>query len=457
MRLISLTCFSMATAFFAGNMAGLCLAEQTSPTAAAFPVEKLPPGFVRGDVVSYSYVPNRYWGRAEAIGICPYLFEYGIMKFEGDKPLEQYHDENIRRIDMVSKWSTCIGLYNRYDHFRDEIINLMIRCFKNRQLIILSAIPNPQKKSKDSLENLVAILETLWEHRDRELVSPEGDRATGRQLINNILAAATGDEGLSGLKTEGLAEINRMFKAKVKDRLLNGERPFAHIKTWYNEMQFGMGTYAANEEQLNKQNPNQGPQKWPANSEFIGVDTYHYWTPEHVPFDPDDPSVPRSRIIENAVAWQNVITRYYGPDFRVTFGDKWDPKNRNDTHAMLQAIDLAGADRAMMIYIGNTDNLPNYYTTPIETMDAFYDSIKAGPWVGLTWYHFDPSHPEFNGAIDYLDKTLTRYKPGSKKRVPYTEAELEQYRQRFIASRMRMFNDVVYGQFGYLNGPTPRK
>ncbi len=457
MRLISPTRFSMATVFFAANIASLCLAEQTSPTAAAFPVEKLPPGFVRGDVVSYSYVPNRYWGRAEAIGICPYLSEYSLMKFDGDKPLEQCHDENIRRIDTASQWSTCIGLYNRYDYFRDEIINLMIRCFKNRQLIILDAVPNDQKPEKCAFRNLIAILDKLWENRDATLTSPEGDQATGRQLINNILMVKMGDEDLQGLKTQGLTDLFDRFKREVRDRRLNGERPFAHIKTWYNEMHFGMGTYAANEEQLNKQNPNQGPQKWPANSEFIGVDTYHYWTPEHVPFDPDDPSVPRSRIIENAVAWQNVITRYYGPDFRVTFGDKWDPKNRNDTHAMLQAIDLAGADRAMMIYIGNTDNLPNYYTTPIETMDAFYDSIKAGPWVGLYWWHYDPMDSNYNGAIDYLDKTLTRYKPGSKKRVPYTEVELEQYRQRFIASRMRMFNDVVYGQFGYLNGPKPKQ
>ncbi len=457
MRSFPSTCFFLTAGLLAATTAGVCLGEQTSPTAAAFPVEQLPPGYVRGDVVSHSYVPNRNWGRAEAIGICPYLFEYGLMKFEGNNPLEQYHEENIRRIDMVSQWSTCIGLYNRYDYFRDEIINLMIRCFKNRQLIMLNAIPNDQKPEKCALRNLIAILDKLWENRDTPLTSPEGDQATGRQLINNILMVSMGDENLQGLKTRGMTELFDRFKREVRDRLLNGERPFAHIKTWYNEMHYGMGTYAANEEELNKDNPDRGPQRWPANSEFIGVDTYHYWTPEHVPFDPDDPFIPRSQIIERAVAWQNVITRYYGANFRVTFGDQWDPKNRNDTHAMIQAIDLAGANRAMMIYIGNTDNLPNYYTTPIETMDAYYDSIKAGPWVGLSWWHFDPSDPNFNGAIDYIDKTLARYDPKLKKRVPYTEAELEQYRQRFIASRMRMFNDVVYGQFGYLNGPTPKK
>jgi hypothetical protein len=26
------------------------------------------------------------------------------------------------------------------------------------------------------------------------------------------------------------------------------------------------------------------------------------------------------------------------------------------------------------------------YTTPIETMDRYYDNCKAGPWVGLIWW-----------------------------------------------------------------------
>ncbi len=430
--------------------------ESASPTAAAFPVEKLPPGYVRGDVVSYSYVPNRYWGRAEAFGILPYLFEYGgTMKWSGDPHLEAYHQENIRRIDMVSKWSTCIQLYNREAAWRDEIINLMIRCFKNRQLIILSARPNRQKPDKCAFRNLIAILEKLWEDRDKTLTSPEGDQATGRQLINNILMVSMGDENLQGIKTDGMTELFNRFDREIRDRLFDGQRPFRHIKTWYNEMQYGLGCYAANEDELNKNKPRAGRQMWPANSEFIGVDAYHYWMIEKSPFDPDDPNVPRQKIIDQAVHWQNVMTKYHGPDFRVKAGKGWKPEHSNDTHAMLQAIDLAGADRAMMLYLGCSQNPKRkYYTTPIETMDAYYDSLKAGPWIGLGWWIFDAGDRE-QSTLDYIDKKLKHYTADHPEGLDYTEEQLESYRTRFIASRMRMFNDVVYNQFGYLNGPKP--
>ena len=423
--------------------------SQSGNTAAPQSASKLPPGYVRGDVVSYSYVPNRYWGRAEGYGICPYLFEYGLMKWQGDD-LERFHKENIRRIDMASKWSTAIQLYNRYGEWNDEIINLMIRCFRNRELIVLSAVGNPRKPEKDSLRSLNAILDKLWASRDREFVSPEGDSATGRQLINNILAVNIGDEGLAGLKTEGLAEINDAFRNAVQNRLLNGERPFAHIKTWYNEIHYNLGSFAANEEDLAK-----GRHKWPANSQFIGVDVYHYWGFDYTPFDPDDPKVSRKQVAERAVWWQDVITRYYGPDFRVTLDNKFEAKHSNDTHAMLQAIDLAGADRAMMIFIANSEYMRGSYTTPIETMDAFYDSIKAGPWVGLSWWNFDHSDATIGGTLSYLDKTLKHYTPEHPEGLPYTNKQLESYRKRFIESRTRMFNDVVYNQFGCLNGRGP--
>lgn len=425
-------------------------ADSAGPDVSTPAGETLPPGYVRGDVVSYSYVPNRYWARAEAFGICPYLFEYGLTKWKSDTPLETFHAENIRRIDMVSKWSTVIGLCNRHREWQDEVVNLMIRCFRNRQLILLPARPNPQKPEKDSFNHFVALLERLWKDRDKVLVSPEGDRATGRQLINNILMADLGDEGLGALKTDGLARLNQQFNNRVQDRLMDGQRPFGHIKTWYNEVHYGIGCYAANQEDLAK-----GKVKWPSNSEFIGVDVYHYWSFDHTPFDPDDVEVPRWKVVQHAIAWQNVITKYHGPDFRVTMGEGWDPKHRNDTHAMLQAIDLAGAKRAMMIYIGNTQYVVgSCYTTPIETMDAFYDSVKAGPWVGLSWWVFDTGGVG-GGTLDYLDGKLRHYTPANKKGKPYTTAELENYRKRFIESRMRMFNDVVYNQFGHLNGPRP--
>ena len=34
------------------------------------------------------------------------------------------------------------------------------------------------------------------------------------------------------IKTAGIERINSRFKKEVKDRLLDGRRPFAHIRTW---------------------------------------------------------------------------------------------------------------------------------------------------------------------------------------------------------------------------------
>ena len=145
----------LATALAVAMLAAPVMAQED--IAAAFPVEALPDGYVRGDVVSYSYVPNRHWGRAEACGVLPYLVEYGLMKFQGDDPLENFHEENVRRIDLASQWSTCIMLYAREAFFRDEIINLMIRAFTHRQLIILRDYFDPQ--TEEPLANTLAILD----------------------------------------------------------------------------------------------------------------------------------------------------------------------------------------------------------------------------------------------------------------------------------------------------------
>src|SRR3990170_1397981 len=92
---------------------------QGAPNATVPPApEELPPGFVRGDVVSYSYVPIRHWTPKEGIGILPYLFEYNLQAHKDGTPLEAFHDENIRRIDIASKWSTVIMLYPRQPEYR---------------------------------------------------------------------------------------------------------------------------------------------------------------------------------------------------------------------------------------------------------------------------------------------------------------------------------------------------
>ena len=194
----------------------------------------LAPGFVRGDVVSHSYVPIRTWTPKEGIGVLPYLFEYLLMEWSGKRPLEEFHEENIRRIDIASRWSTAIMLYAREDEWRDELIHLMIRCFQNRQLIVFRDYYDPRKDAGDPYRNLRHILEKLWENRDTYLTSPEGDRATGRQLINNILACKCGDEGECGLGMKGLEKLFSAFDSTIRNRVVSGEKPFRHIKAWYN-------------------------------------------------------------------------------------------------------------------------------------------------------------------------------------------------------------------------------
>ncbi|MHC4463226.1 MAG: hypothetical protein ACYS30_17610, partial [Planctomycetota bacterium] len=141
---------------------------------------KLRPGHVQGDVVSYSYVPNKRWTRQEACGILPYLCEYGLQKHKDGTPLKSYHRENIRRIDMVSRWSTAIMLYPRRLSYRDEIINLMIRAYQHRQLFVLRDYWKPGD-NHEPFDKTLDILETLWTNRDKVLTNPEGDKATGRQ------------------------------------------------------------------------------------------------------------------------------------------------------------------------------------------------------------------------------------------------------------------------------------
>ncbi len=427
--------------------------------------EKLPPGYVSGDVVSYSYVPIRTWTPKEGIGILPYLFEYDVMLWSGKQRLEDFHAENVRRIDIASRWSTAMPLYNRYDYYRDEIINLMIRCFRNRQLIILSATPNTRDKEKDAHTNLIAILTTLWQNRDRELTNPEGDKATGRQLINNILAASLGDEGECGLKTAGLEKLFAKFDHEIRLRRMNGEQPFRHIKGWYNMLGYAAfdyhSCYAASREDVDKHKR----VMLPPNTQAIGVDVYHYWFHKHSPFDPADLSIPREKVRAHSDEWQRIRTRYYpeGLEVRVCENAKdpatWIPECWNDTHALLSAIELAGAKNAMMWYIGVSGQLgpagdETTYTTPVETMQAYYDELKAGPWVALSWWVFGGSNT-CHGGLEYYDRTLKHFTPRHPEGEPYSQEMLDYWHDAYVKTKMRMFHDVVYNQFGHLNGPMP--
>jgi beta-glucanase (GH16 family) len=403
-------------------------------------------GYVQGDVISYSYVPNKRWTRKESLGILPYLCEYGLQKHQDDTPLEEFHNENIRRIDIAGKWSTAVMLYPRRKSYRDEIVNLMIRCFKNRQLIILRVYwspgePNPYAQAVD-------LLEALWKKRNKVLTSPEGDQATGRQLINNILMIKLGDEGLGAFGTEGLEVIHRTFYDIVKYRSMDGRKPFAHIKAWYNMIGYWDGCYAASQKDIDVYKR----RAIPANAEFIGTDVYQWWGLKWSPFDPYGSDITRAQVRKVINNWHNHFTKYYPAGLSMEANrEKPSPESQNETHAMIGAIDLTGASDAMMFFIGVSAQIRGVtYTTPVETMDAYFDNLKAGPWIGLCWWHFG-DFGDTEGAIHYIDKDLVHYTLEQPKGVAYSRGQLRKFHNDFIASRMRMFEDVVYNQFGHLN------
>lgn len=439
-------------------------AERAEPAAA------LPPGHVRGDVVSHSFVPIRTWSPREGIGILPYLFEYNLMRHEDGVPLERFHEENIRRIDIASRWSTAIMLYPRHAEYRDEIIRLMLRCYRHRQLIILADYyspreRDPEKRAARPYARTRGVLDELWRRRDEVLVSPEGDRATGGQLIRNVLANKCGDEGLSGLGTDGLREVYGAFDRLVRGATRDGQRPFRHIKPWYNLIGYAAidyhGSYASSREDVEQHRRH----ALPANTAAIGVDVYHYWGHGWSPFDPADLSIPRERVRAHSNEWQRIRTRYYPEGIRTRVCENshdprtWIPECWNDTHALMRAIRLAGAENAMMWYIAVSGQLvdpggQSSYTTPIETMEAYFDELKRGPWVALSWWNFG-NFKECHGGLEYYDRKLRHYTPEHPEGTPYPEEMLDYWRREYIALKDRMFREVVHHQFRHLNGPEP--
>jgi hypothetical protein len=284
-------------------------------------------------------------------------------------------------------------------------------------------------------------------------------------LINNILAVNLGDEGLCPLGTKGLARVYDDFNRLIRDRARDGEKPFRHIRGWYNLIAYASvdysGCYAASREDAE----HHGRHILPANTQCIGVDVYDYWFLKHIPFDPGDLSTPRERVRARAREWHDLRTRYCpdGLEVRVCENPRdpktWIPECWNDTHAMLEAIELAGAREAMMWYIALSSNLDDSlgnatYTTPIETMDLYYENLKAGPWVALCWWVWEGWH-DAQGTQQYVERTLKHRTREHPEGIPYSREMLDYWHDEFIKSRMRMFNDVVHNQFRYLNGPRP--
>lgn len=408
--------------------------------------EPLAPGYVKGDVISHSYVPIRHWSPKEGLGVLPYLFEYCLMEHNDDVPLETFHKENVRRIDIASQWSTAIMLYARKPHYRDEIINLMIRSFKHRQLIILRDYYS--EKNATQYENARSILDKLWQNRNNKLSNPEGDTATGQQLINNILAVKLGDEGFCGLGTDGLHGVYEEFNRNIRHWRRDGQTPFRHIRGWYNMLGYAAlnydGCYASSQADVDQH----GRHKLPSNTQAIGVDVYHYWFPQYSPFDPGDLSVPRERVLAHTTEWHRLRTLYYPQGLKICVCKNahdpktWTPECWNDTHALLNAIELAGAEEAMMWYIGVAGQVEGTYTTPIETMQVYYDNCKDGPWVALCWWMFG-TYKDTHGGLEYYDRTLKHYTAENPEGVPYPKEMLDYWHDEYVAFKMRIFDDVV--------------
>ncbi len=438
------------------RLTGMLLLAVWAPilASAGEAAEVLPPGYVQGDVVSYSYVPNKRWTLEEGKGKLPYLCEYGLMKHSDGIPLETYHKENVRRIDMASQWSTMIMFYARRPEYRDELVRLMLRAYSRRQLFCIRSYWSPE--DPEPYANGFELLEYLWKCRDDVLVNEEGNSATGRQLINNTAIVKLGDEGEAGLGTEGLRRIHEAFYERIQRRGMDGQHPFQHIKAWYNMIGYWDGCYAATEADAER-----GRLVLPDNIECIGTDVYQWWGLDWAPFDPYGKGVDRARVRNVVDHWHDVFTRYYPEGVAMRAREPGDQaggvEKQNETHALLGAIELAEALRAMMIFIGVSAQLTGdvkSYTTPVETMDRYYDNLKAGPWIGLIWWFFNDDAGS-EGAVCYVDKTLTHYTPEHPQGEPYSAAMNDMLHDAFVASRRRMFEDVVYGQFGDLNGPKP--
>ena len=392
-------------------------------------------GFVQGDAVSYSFVPNQYWTMNEGKNKLPYLCEYQPLKMTSDE-IEPFHDENIQRIDIISQWSTALMFYARREHWNAELIDLMIRGYQKRQLFIIRCYARPNED--EPFANLIDLLNRLWKNRDQVLTNPEGDQATGRQLINNILAVKMGDENLRGLGTDGLGTLYRIFMESITNAEMGGEFPFQHIKPWYNLMGYFMNIYAANEEDVSR-----GQIPLPKNTQFIGVDVYHYWIKDAI----DPLTLDANHLYYWAQWWQDVETRYYPGGLKLISGcDQWRPECRNDTHALSDAIKNANAEQAMMFYIGVTGWIDDYsYPSPIEIYEAYFHNLCKGPWVGLAWWLFG-DFKNIRGGEHFINRSV--YNPLD---TDYPIDVQDYYYHRYVDSKINMFREVVYEQFRHLN------
>lgn len=100
---------------------------------------------------------------------------------------------------------------------------------------------------------------------------------------------------------------------------------------------------------------------------------------------------------------------------------------------------------------------PTASAFPVEELPAGYVRGDVVSYSYVPNRYWGRGWGENLGTLFYIDKKLIHYTPEHPEGIAYTDEQLESYREHFIASRMRMFNDVVYNQFGHLNGLPPKR
>ncbi|MGQ9591065.1 MAG: hypothetical protein ACUVYA_12310 [Planctomycetota bacterium] len=84
----------------------------------------------------------------------------------GDRPLEDSRAEDVRRIDIASRWATAIMLAARCGEWRDALIHLVLLTFRRRRLIVIRGYHEAHRRaaeaSRGPYANLRGILGRLW-------------------------------------------------------------------------------------------------------------------------------------------------------------------------------------------------------------------------------------------------------------------------------------------------------
>lgn len=87
-------------------------------------------------------------------------------------------------------------------------------------------------------------------------------------------------------------------------------------------------------------------------------------------------------------------------------------------------------------------------------MESYYDHLRAGPRVGLAWWTCG-TDCTCHGGLEYYDRALEHYTREHPEGEPYSDEMLDYWHREYVALKMRIFHDMVHGQFRHLNSPRP--